>query len=270
MGCFCSCFRVPVEEDGGAVVVASGSQNRAPFSYMAQFFDNKYGVVSGNPSSAQTEVRTHTPRDASSGSSSSSRNLEFQQRVAVVEPGRGLRFLQSEQGPPEGHDVLVKRPYITTPEAGTNMPRGTLLPNSLRSRNLDLQGNVAVQGNGTVSAPLQLRHGPAEGHDVQVNVCSKSKDNAGKISKDDKAEALRFASPVNVSSERVETEYKQDFCVTRDEVECPTCLEEYTDENPKITSLCNHNFHLGCIYEWMERSTTCPMCFEEMKFLENI
>ena len=133
--------------------------------------------------------------------------------------------MQSEQGPPEGHDVLVKRPYIATPEAGTNTPQGTFLPNSLRSRNLDLEGNAAVQGNGTVSAPLQLRHGPAEGHDEQANVCSKSKDNAGGISKDDKAEALRVASPVNVSSERVETEYKQDFCLTRDEVECPTCLE---------------------------------------------
>ena len=47
MGCFCSCFRVPEEEVGGAVVVVSGSQNRAPFSYMARFFDNKVILLTG-------------------------------------------------------------------------------------------------------------------------------------------------------------------------------------------------------------------------------
>lgn len=68
---------------------------------------------------------------------------------------------------------------------------------------------------------------------------------------------------------------------------CPTCLEgkflcvtffcttyflvytsinkvmecaEYNLENPKIVTQCSHHFHLGCIYEWMERSDTCPMC----------
>ncbi|KAH6779903.1 hypothetical protein C2S52_011140 [Perilla frutescens var. hirtella] len=41
---------------------------------------------------------------------------------------------------------------------------------------------------------------------------------------------------------------------------CPTCLEEYNAENPKITTKCNHHFHLSCILEWMERSDTCPIC----------
>lgn len=35
---------------------------------------------------------------------------------------------------------------------------------------------------------------------------------------------------------------------------------EYTLENPKITAKCSHHFHLGCIYEWMERSESCPIC----------
>ncbi|KAG9135525.1 hypothetical protein Leryth_021962 [Lithospermum erythrorhizon] len=42
--------------------------------------------------------------------------------------------------------------------------------------------------------------------------------------------------------------------------ECPTCLEEYTIDNPKIFTKCSHHFHLGCIYEWMERSDKCPVC----------
>ncbi|KAK2984553.1 hypothetical protein RJ640_018931, partial [Escallonia rubra] len=41
---------------------------------------------------------------------------------------------------------------------------------------------------------------------------------------------------------------------------CPTCLEEYDAENPKIITKCEHHFHLSCILEWMERSDTCPVC----------
>lgn len=46
--------------------------------------------------------------------------------------------------------------------------------------------------------------------------------------------------------------------------ECPTCLEEYDEENPKIVTKCEHHFHLSCILEWMERSDTCPVCDQEM------
>ncbi|KAK4740763.1 hypothetical protein SAY87_024351 [Trapa incisa] len=54
-----------------------------------------------------------------------------------------------------------------------------------------------------------------------------------------------------------------------DEDICPTCLEEYTPENPKITTQCSHHFHLGCIYEWMERSESCPICGKAMEFCES-
>lgn len=47
---------------------------------------------------------------------------------------------------------------------------------------------------------------------------------------------------------------------------CPTCLEEYDAENPKIITKCEHHFHLACILEWMERSDTCPVCDKEMVF----
>ncbi|KAH1115524.1 hypothetical protein J1N35_008902 [Gossypium stocksii] len=55
---------------------------------------------------------------------------------------------------------------------------------------------------------------------------------------------------------------------TKEEEEdvCPTCLEEYDAENPKIISKCEHHFHLACILEWMERSDTCPVCDKEMIF----
>ncbi|GAA0145276.1 hypothetical protein LIER_05508 [Lithospermum erythrorhizon] len=45
---------------------------------------------------------------------------------------------------------------------------------------------------------------------------------------------------------------------------CPTCLEDYDDDNPKIITKCDHHFHLSCILEWTERSHTCPICDQEM------
>ncbi|EXB44880.1 E3 ubiquitin-protein ligase [Morus notabilis] len=52
--------------------------------------------------------------------------------------------------------------------------------------------------------------------------------------------------------------------------ECPVCLEEYTTENPKIPMKCSHNYHLACIYEWMERSNFCPICDRVMEFEESL
>jgi hypothetical protein len=40
----------------------------------------------------------------------------------------------------------------------------------------------------------------------------------------------------------------------------PIFFAGYTEENPRITTACGHNFHLSCIYEWMERSKRCPLC----------
>ncbi|KAG9146425.1 hypothetical protein Leryth_011708 [Lithospermum erythrorhizon] len=49
---------------------------------------------------------------------------------------------------------------------------------------------------------------------------------------------------------------------------CPTCLEEFNYENPKIVTKCSHEYHLSCIYEWMERSKKCPVCNRLMQFDE--
>ncbi|XP_022760401.1 probable E3 ubiquitin-protein ligase RHB1A [Durio zibethinus] len=54
--------------------------------------------------------------------------------------------------------------------------------------------------------------------------------------------------------------------IKEEEDVCPTCLEEYDAENPKIITNCEHHFHLACILEWMERSDTCPVCDKEMIF----
>ncbi|RRT38092.1 hypothetical protein B296_00045566, partial [Ensete ventricosum] len=42
--------------------------------------------------------------------------------------------------------------------------------------------------------------------------------------------------------------------------------EEYTYENPRVDMQCTHQYHLGCIYEWMERSQNCPFCSKVISF----
>lgn len=36
-------------------------------------------------------------------------------------------------------------------------------------------------------------------------------------------------------------------------------------ENPKIFTECGHHFHMPCIYAWLERKDTCPMCESPMQ-----
>lgn len=74
---------------------------------------------------------------------------------------------------------------------------------------------------------------------------------------------------LKVSSEKNESKQAHVDWSLEDEDVCPTCLEEYTQENPKITAKCSHHYHLGCIYEWMERSQTCPVCGKVMVFNES-
>ncbi|XP_077223431.1 uncharacterized protein LOC143857045 [Tasmannia lanceolata] len=47
---------------------------------------------------------------------------------------------------------------------------------------------------------------------------------------------------------------------------CPTCLEEYTEDKPRITARCGHHFHHACILAWKKKSETCPICDQEMVF----
>mmetsp|Transcript_8608 Transcript_8608/g.15568 ORF Transcript_8608/g.15568 Transcript_8608/m.15568 type:complete len:157 (-) Transcript_8608:816-1286(-) len=59
-----------------------------------------------------------------------------------------------------------------------------------------------------------------------------------------------------------------DLCEGEEEDICVTCLEEYTETNPRMVSECGHEFHLACIYEWLERNPHCPVCAAKMKFKE--
>ncbi|KAL3844573.1 hypothetical protein ACJIZ3_001976 [Penstemon smallii] len=75
-------------------------------------------------------------------------------------------------------------------------------------------------------------------------------------------------SSQTISTAKMASGYAHIYTSSEDEDVCPTCLEEYTSENPKIITKCSHHFHLGCIYEWMERSDNCPVCGKVMAFDE--
>ncbi|KAJ4979552.1 hypothetical protein NE237_010332 [Protea cynaroides] len=42
--------------------------------------------------------------------------------------------------------------------------------------------------------------------------------------------------------------------------ECPICLRVFDDGNQVGELLCSHRFHIDCIYQWLERKKTCPVC----------
>ncbi|KAK2079172.1 hypothetical protein QBZ16_002863 [Prototheca wickerhamii] len=49
---------------------------------------------------------------------------------------------------------------------------------------------------------------------------------------------------------------------------CSTCLDGFSEVNPAVTLKCGHRFHLQCIYAWLERSETCPLCGAQTSFDE--
>ncbi|RMX66793.1 hypothetical protein KXD40_001931 [Peronospora effusa] len=55
------------------------------------------------------------------------------------------------------------------------------------------------------------------------------------------------------------------------ELECIMCLDTFSQDNPKIRTLCNcgmnrTNFHMSCLFEWLNREANCPVCREYLFF----
>ncbi|OWM72063.1 probable E3 ubiquitin-protein ligase RHB1A [Punica granatum] len=83
---------------------------------------------------------------------------------------------------------------------------------------------------------------------------------------DEKAQRNSELEPAEEPGLELSKSLKSKSFMEEEEEVCPTCLEEYDTENPKIITKCEHHFHLACILEWMERSDTCPVCDQEMIF----
>lgn len=143
------------------------------------------------------------------------------------------------------------------------------------------------------SEPLRSNNGPES--DSAYGAAGKWNDHPHKGLKEEDVK-----SSVKLSVAKANSELGYMYSTTEDEDVCPTCLEgrisfpvlhyftasshlcpiclwmyilhwtsfaaEYTPENPKIVTKCLHHFHLGCIYEWMERSESCPVCGKVTNF----
>ena len=47
------------------------------------------------------------------------------------------------------------------------------------------------------------------------------------------------------------------------EIECSICLDIIKNKYSK--TFCNHIFHNECIYKWLRKKDTCPICREIIK-----
>lgn len=146
---------------------------------------------------------------------------------------------------------------ISTPDTYRTSPASLLYNADLTSSqslpgNLNNCGNKAGHAQPTDSQPIGETDGRLEGSDT----CEA-------LEKSDCKTDCEHDSPK--TEDEPSKEDTPIASATDEEDVCPTCLEEYDAENPRILTKCEHHFHLSCILEWMERSDTCPICDQIMK-----
>ncbi|KAK9815190.1 hypothetical protein WJX73_010442 [Symbiochloris irregularis] len=152
----------------------------------------------------------------------------------VAREHAALQAPQQEAGPSSGR-LSPERRYLL-PKGGPSSSR-TGEPSSSGSRTFTVQ-----QADGSKARAKGMY---AEGSDLTVTPRKGSKPGAG---------VKHIPSGMSLASD--------------DEDYCSTCLEGYSEENPKIWTQCSHHFHLACIYEWLNRKQTCPICGLAMSFEE--
>ncbi|GAU14027.1 hypothetical protein TSUD_168520, partial [Trifolium subterraneum] len=134
------------------------------------------------------------------------------------------------------------------------------LPYDVDPRHFRSQHDGLVSRREKGSSHLNEESEPLRG---DLDVDSEPMNSSGKWNEStgkDGSKEYRSKSTVRLSSAKPTTGAEIVYASSEEEDVCPTCLEEYTEENPKIVTKCSHHYHLGCIYEWMERSDTCPVC----------
>ena len=45
---------------------------------------------------------------------------------------------------------------------------------------------------------------------------------------------------------------------------CSICLEEYKKNDKLVQLKCKHVYHPGCINDWLDRQSSCPICRSEI------
>ncbi|XVE78581.1 hypothetical protein DITRI_Ditri13aG0157500 [Diplodiscus trichospermus] len=140
------------------------------------------------------------------------------------------------------------------------------LPYDADTRYFRLQRDGLVPRREKGSSHLEEESEPLRGEDDAESESLSTRDKLSTCEQGSKEQHSKSSQKLLSAKALVGIEYI--YSSAEEEDVCPTCLEEYTPENPRIITKCSHHFHLGCIYEWMERSENCPVCGKVMMFDE--
>ncbi|KAL3501523.1 hypothetical protein ACH5RR_035972 [Cinchona calisaya] len=186
-----------------------------------------------------------------------------QQYGALFARGDGLPVPASNQEATSSDSVV---PHNTSSDARSS--ERILLMNS-SSGYSPMPQDVVVRRQDKGSNHSRVEPEPVNDHEVQLTPRpSEVEDKLINANSQGESKECCSESSMKVLSSSMLKEVGYDVSASEDDDVCPTCLEEYTPQNPKIITQCFHHYHLSCIYEWMERSESCPVCGKLMEFKE--
>lgn len=163
----------------------------------------------------------------------------------------------------EEHESLTSNDSVATALAAgflVDLNLDTSIPDTFRSPPTPIPFDVVLGRPQSTDSNSAGEPGNASGFETDIPAENKESDL--------KAEpGFLLASAKKIGTELLKSSPHLNSLTADEEADvCPTCLEDYDAENPRIVTKCNHHFHLSCILEWMERSDTCPICDQEMVY----
>ncbi|OIS95895.1 PREDICTED: E3 ubiquitin-protein ligase At3g02290-like [Nicotiana attenuata] len=182
---------------------------------------------------------------------------------AVFGRAQETAVTSANQGPSSSTVVVTNNSSCNTISS-----QGRVLPNNVAPRQPQVQQQVALGRQDKGTSHSRVEPEPVGNADVEI---TQRLLQADKLIKSDCEGGCKEGCPESPEKEnlsKLETGFQYAVSSSEDEDVCPTCLEEYTPENPKILTKCSHHYHLSCIYEWQERSEKCPVCGKLMQFEE--
>lgn len=160
----------------------------------------------------------------------------------------------------------ISSPDTSPPDTYRPPPRP--LPYDVDPRYLHLQRDGLVSRREKTSMYLHEESEPLRRDNGSCETIATLQKKIG-VESEEQSQGFCTEKPEKCQSSKTTLTVESAIALIEEEDICPTCLDEYTAANPKISTQCAHHFHLGCIYEWMERSDNCPVCGKEMVFSES-
>ncbi|CAL0313356.1 unnamed protein product [Lupinus luteus] len=196
----------------------------------------------------------------------------FKETELVAQPSYYYYPREPEEHVPLSSNLGVASSFSGPLLVDTNLD--TSSPDTYRAPPAPIPFNVTL---GATQTPLvaQVIHGdknnaslPATGSDsIQEPVTVDNRVTSAKLEevKESESKVQSDLEPNSMKDPENElAKLGKRISLAEEEDDCPICLEEYDAENPKLTTECDHHFHLACILEWRERSETCPVCDKVM------